>query len=54
LRLVAAVDGVVLVLRSGMTSVAEAREMRDRVLRAGGQLMGAVLTGCAPHTAANF
>ncbi len=54
LRLAAAVDGVVLVLRSGMTSVAEAREMRDRVLSAGGQLMGAVLTHCTPRTARSF
>jgi len=54
LRLAAAVDGVVLVLRSGMTSVAEAREMRDRVLRAGGQVMGIVLTDCAPRTVRTF
>jgi hypothetical protein len=54
LRLASAVDGVVMVLRSGMTSVSEAREMRDRVLRAGGQLMGAVLTGCSPRTARNL
>jgi len=51
LRLAADVDGVVLVLRSGMTSVAEARDMRDRVLRAGGRLMGSVLTHCSRHTA---
>ncbi len=46
LHLASQVDGVVLVLRSGMTGVAEARDLRDRVLRAGGHLMGTVLTGC--------
>ncbi len=51
LTLAPEVDGVVLVLRSGMTRVAEARAMRDRVLRAGGQILGTVLTHSARRTA---
>lgn len=46
LRLAPDVDGVVLVLRSGVTRVAAARAMRDRVLRTGGQILGTVLTHC--------
>lgn len=51
LRLAHCVDGVVLVLRTGLTTVAEATGLRDRVLHAGGRLMGAVLTDCQPEPA---
>jgi hypothetical protein len=49
LRMAPEVDGVVLVLRSGATNVAEARAMRDRVLRTGAQILGTVMTHCPRH-----
>lgn len=43
--LAAAVDGVILVVRSGVTSRAAAAEAAEQVRRAGGRLLGAVLVG---------
>ena len=40
------VDGVVLILRNGFTTVAEATSLRSRVLQAGGRLMGTAMTDC--------
>lgn len=43
--LAAEVDGVVLVLRAGVTSRAAAAEAAEQIRRAGGRLLGAVLVG---------
>jgi len=46
LLLASCVDGVVLILRTGVTTVTEATSLRDQVVHAGGRVMGTVMTHC--------
>jgi capsular exopolysaccharide synthesis family protein len=46
LLLASRVDGVIMVLRAGAVTQAEAREAAKRIRSVGGKLIGCVLTGC--------